>query len=329
MRHVPGGESLLGLKTYEQGRQSFEGTEKHVVWCDEEPPLDCYNEMLYRTMTAKGVMLTTFTPLQGMSDVVKSFLEPETDAPRQFKCVVQAGWKDVPHLDETEKQMIRATTPPYQLQARAEGEPTLGTGAIYPIAESEFMVKTFDVPESWPKAYGMDVGWNKTAVVCSAKDPGSGVLYLYSEDSQGQGEPASHAHAVKGRGDWIPGVIDPACLGSSQVDGRSLMEMYSRLGLRLEPAVNSVEAGIAEVWQLLVSGRLKVMAHLDSWLREFRRYHRDDKGTGKVVKRDDHLMDATRYLVISGRPLMRVKPKPAAPFHVPPVIYREQSWMQY
>jgi hypothetical protein len=25
-----------------------------------------------------------------------------------------------------------------------------------------------------------------------------------------------------------------------------------------------------------------------SLLREFRRYHRDDKGSGKIVKRDDH-----------------------------------------
>jgi hypothetical protein len=52
------------------------------------------------------------------------------------------------------------------------------------------------------------------------------------------------------------------------------------------------------------------MSHLTNWLREFRRYHRDDKGTGKIVKRDDHLMEATRYLVVSGRLLMRTPPKP-------------------
>jgi len=169
---------------------------------------------------------------------------------------------------------IRATTPPYQLQARTEGEAALGAGAIYPIAESEITVATFDVPE----VYGMDVGWNRTAAVWGAKDPGSGIVYLYSEHYQSQGEPASHAFAIKGRGDWIPGVIDPACLGSSQVDGRSLMDLYAKLGLRLEPAQNSVEAGIVEVWQLLVSGRLKAITHLDNWLREFRKYHRDDKG---------------------------------------------------
>ena len=55
-----------------------------------------------------------------------------------------------------------------------------------------------------------------------------------------------------------------------------LMEIYSKLGLHLSPAVNAVEAGIVEVWNLLVSGRLKVMASLDNWFREFRKYHRDD-----------------------------------------------------
>jgi hypothetical protein len=212
-----------------------------------------------------------------------------------------------PHLDDTEKRALIATTPPYQIQARTEGEPTLGAGSIYPIAESEITVDVFEVPSHWPRAYGMDVGWNRTAVIWGAQDLSSGVLYLYSEHYQGQGEPASHAQAIRSRGEWIPGVIDPACLGSSQIDGRSLMELYREFGLNLDTAVNTVEAGITDVWQRLVSGRLKVMRHLDHWFREFRRYHRDDKGYGKIIKRDDHLMDATRYLVVSGREKMKVK----------------------
>src|SRR5438132_4119493 len=110
------------------------------------------------------------------------------------------------------------------------------------------------------------------------------------------------------RGAWINGVIDPASLGSSQIDGRTLMDLYGKLGLRLNPAVNAVEAGLTEVWNLLVSGRLKVQTHLHNWRSEFRKYHRDEKG--KIVKANDHLMDATRYLVVSGRDYLRLKPKP-------------------
>jgi hypothetical protein len=50
-----------------------------------------------------------------------------------------------------------------------------------------------------------------------------------------------------------------------------------------------------------VSG-LEVMASLTNWFRECRKCHRDDNGSRKIVKRDDHLMDATGYLNISGVP---------------------------
>lgn len=323
VKHVGGGQSILGLKSYEQGRQSFEGTAKHVIWDDEEPPIDVYTEQLFRTVTTRGIALVTFTPLQGMSEVVKGFLEPE-EAAKPFKWFIQAGWKDVPHLDASEKQALLATTPLYQIQARTEGEPTLGSGAIYPIAESDIVVATRLIPETWRKVYALDVGWNRTAVIWAAEDPGSANLELYDEHYMGQGEPASHAAAIQARGAWMQGVIDPAGGGSSQIDGRTLIEIYGRLGLHLQPAVNAVESGLTEVWNLLVSGRLKVQAHLSNWRAEFRKYHRDEHG--KVVKANDHLMDGTRYLVVSGRPFLRVKPKPET-FARPIAGRGEHGWL--
>ena len=71
-----------GSHAYEQGRRAFEGEAKDFVWCDEEPPMDIYTEILYRLLTTKGLAWTTFTPLLGMSEVVMSFLEPENDQSR-------------------------------------------------------------------------------------------------------------------------------------------------------------------------------------------------------------------------------------------------------
>lgn len=309
VKHASGGRSILGLKSYEQGRQSFEGTAKHVIWDDEEPPADVYTEQLLRTATTKGIVLVTFTPLQGMSEVVTGFLEP-SEAAKGVKWFVQAGWKDVPHLDKDEQRALMASIPLYQVQARTEGEPALGAGAIYPIGEPDILVPTRPIPDSWRKVYGMDVGWNRTAAVWAAEDPGAGGLELYSEHYQGQGEPASHAASVRSRGEWMEGVMDPAALGGSQIDGRTLMEIYGNLGLHIYPAVNAVEAGLTEVWGMLVEGRLKVQEHLHNWRSEFRKYHRDEKG--KVVKANDHLMDATRYLVVSGRDYLKLKPRPSS-----------------
>jgi phage terminase large subunit-like protein len=75
--HRDGGESLLSFKSYDQGRRVFQGTVKELIWLDEECPVDVYGECLIRTATTRGLVLTTFTPLLGMSEVVISFLPKE------------------------------------------------------------------------------------------------------------------------------------------------------------------------------------------------------------------------------------------------------------
>lgn len=74
IRHRTGRWSTLGLKSYQQGRGSFEGTAKDGIWLDEEPPQDVYGECLIRTATTNGIVMLTFTPLEGMSEVVMSFM---------------------------------------------------------------------------------------------------------------------------------------------------------------------------------------------------------------------------------------------------------------
>lgn len=75
VRHVSGGVSTLKLRSYEQGRKIFQGTEEDWIWFDEECPLDVYEEALIRTMTTNGLTVLTFTPLSGLTELVMSFLE--------------------------------------------------------------------------------------------------------------------------------------------------------------------------------------------------------------------------------------------------------------
>lgn len=222
------------------------------------------------------------------------------------KFTVMATWDDVPHLNEKDKKDLWNSIPPFQRDARTKGIPQLGSGAIYPIAEEEIICEPFDIPKFWPRSYGMDVGWNRTSVVWQAWDQESDTVYFYSEHHRSGAEPAVHAAAVRARGDWIPGVIDPSARGRSQVDGSRLVEIYSDLGLYLQFADNSVDAGLLAVWGRLSDGRLKVFKTLQNWRSEYRMYRRDDKG--KIVKKDDHLMDASRYLLMSGLQLASLPP---------------------
>ncbi len=243
------------------------------------------------------------------------------------KHVTTATWDDVPHLSKEAKAELLREIPPYQRDARTRGVPQLGAGAIYPLPETDLAVNDFEIPAYWPRAYGMDVGWNKTAAVWGARDNEAGVIYLYSEHYRGQAEPIIHADAIKSRGEWIPGVIDPAADGRSQIDGRRLLEIYRGLGLDVEKAVNAVESGIHTVWGLMSSGKLKVFKSLSNWWTEFRTFQRDKDGR-IVDEHKYHLMACTRYFVMSGRDRMKTKTvvEPEKPRFIT-AGYQPQSWM--
>ena len=210
--------------------------------------------------------------------------------------VVQAGWGDVPHLTEQDIEDMSRSIAPHQLEARMNGTPSLGSGAIFPVPEADILVEPFELPAYYPRAYGLDVGWNRTAAVWGAHDRDTDTIYLYSEHYRGQAEVPVHAKAIRMRGAWIPGVFDTAARGRSQTDGRSLWSLYDEEGLILHKAEKAVEAGLMEMLDRLSTGRLKVFTTLQHWLSEYRLYRRDEKG--RVVKEHDHLLDATRYLAM-------------------------------
>lgn len=222
------------------------------------------------------------------------------------KWVVNLTWEDAPHLSKEDKDTLLASYAPHERDARSKGLPQLGAGAIYPVPESDIIVKPFEIPEEWEIAYGLDVGWKKTAAIWGAYNKQEDIWYLFSEYYRGYAEPSVHSEAIKARGYWINGVIDPASRGGSQKDGETLLDNYMKLGLSLDLANNAVDPGLLEVFQRLSTGRLKVFSTLQNWLSEYRIYRRDDKG--KVVKSHDHLMDATRYLIMSGFDVMTIRP---------------------
>lgn len=303
VRHQSGGISRLGFKSYDQGREAFQGTEKDLVWLDEEANEGIRSECVMRLMTTDGLLIETFTPLRGLTPIVLKYLGDDAEVPQDRigrnddRAMVMAGWDDVPHLSAEQKARMLAEAEPHLRAARSKGVPSIGSGAIYPIAEDQITVDDFAIPEHWPRAYGLDVGWKVTAAVYAAIDREADIVYLYSLHYQGQQEPSTHVAGIKARGD-LKGVIDPAARGRSQKDGEQLLQIYQDLGLDLLPADNSRESGLFEVYQRLATGRLKVFRSLREWFGEYRIYHRDEKG--HIVKEKDHAMDATRYVVVSG-----------------------------
>lgn len=316
--HVNGGVSVLGFKSFDQGRASFQGTARDVIHLDEEPEIEVYEECLLRTLTVKGCVMLTMTPLLGLSEMVRHFVGNE----EQGKAVVRAGWKDALHLDKVAVDGLRKSLRPHEVMAREFGEPAVGRGRVFPVEEGELVVPRFEIPKHWKRCVGVDFGWsNPTAAVWLAHDVQADIVYVTDVYFASERVPVEHAGEILRRGAWVPAVCDPAGQAVGQKDGVSLVEMYNAAGLRFDLADNGVEAGLMQVLERMRLGRLRVFGDLDAWWREFRVYHRDAKG--RVVKRDDHLMDATRYALVSGLGLARSEGERR---EVTRVAFRRNDW---
>lgn len=128
VRHKRGGISTIQLKTYEQGWKKWQGTEPHVVWLDEEPDdYRIYTEAMTRTLTSKGIVMVTFTPLEGETKLVDHFIKPQTNG------IFWQGaeWKDAPHINTEEAERLLASYPDYERRARTKGIPMLGSGRVF------------------------------------------------------------------------------------------------------------------------------------------------------------------------------------------------------
>lgn len=301
----PDGVSTLGFKAYDQGRAKFQGTARHWIHLDEEPPFDIFEECLMRLAGAgiRGSMLLSMTPLQGMTEVCEAFLDNKADN----RVVIQMEWSEADHLSEQEKQELLAGIPPYQQEAREKGIPVLGSGKIYPIEESVIGCEPFEMPSHYRHVFAIDFGWSApTAVLFAAIDPNTDIMYIYDEYYVSEKQPGDHATALYAKGvKNIPGVCDPAGQGTSANDGRKTIELYQDLGFDLTPADNSKEVGIQRALMDMHNGKIRVFKSLQNFWKEFRRYSRDEKG--RIKDENDHLMDAMRYLVMSGKPLARIK----------------------
>lgn len=321
VRHISGGTSILGFKSFDQGVQSFIGTAKDFIWLDEECPKDVYDECFIRTMTTNGILFTTFTPILGITPLIIEYdkeadhlggaerivplNETETSALisrgrkglKSSRCIVQAGWDDAPWLDEETKKIFLDRTPDNMKKARSQGIPAVGEGNVYKLDISQIICEPFEIPAHYKRLFAMDVGWKCTAGLFGALDPETDTLYIYAEYYGEEKEPTINAERMKGLNKgWIPGVIDPASHARTSDAGKKLIQMYRTLGLKVKEAKNDVEVGIDMVFDRLSSGRLKIFRNLFNFRKEYAVYRRIN---GHIVKEDDHLMDCMRYLVLN------------------------------
>ena len=303
---VQAGESLIGFKSYDAGREKFQAATLDFVWLDEEPDEDIYTESLTRTNATNGMVYMTFTPLKGMSSVVKRFL---LDKPPGTH-ITQMTIDDAEHYTPEQRAAIIASYPAHEREARARGVPTLGSGAIFPVTVESITCEPFKIPGHWPQICGIDFGWDHpSAAARIAWDRDSDCVYVITTHRQREQTPVLFAATVKPWGGWLPWAWPHDGLQHDK-GGEQIAEQYRAQGLKMlasrathPPKMgdkegdggNSVEAGLMDMLDRMQTNRFKVFAGQNDFFEEFRMYHRKD---GKIVKESDDLISAVRYAIM-------------------------------
>lgn len=299
---VQAGESLLGFKSNDQGREKWQGPTLGFLWFDEEHDADVYSEGVTRTNVTMGPVLMTFTPLRGMSDVVKRFLVDKVAGTHVTNMTID----DVDHYTPEQKAAVIASYPAHEREARAKGVPIMGSGRVFPVEEEYIKCEPFEIPAHWPQLAGLDFGWDHpSAGARVAWDRDADILYVTAIHRQREQTPAMFAASVRPWGDWLPWAWPHDGLQHDKGSGIQLAEQYRQQGLKMLPeratfedGSNGLEAGIAEMLDRMQTGRLRVFSHLSAWFEEFRMYHRKN---GLIEKIDDDLLSATRYAMMMRR----------------------------
>lgn len=297
------GVSILRFKSYEQGRQKFQGETLDFIWFDEEPDQEIYSEGLTRTNATKGMAFLTFTPLKGMSEVVRRFRGE--DSPDRGTVVMTID--DVTHITEEDKKKIVAGYLAHEREARARGVPMLGSGRIFPYSEESISEPAIrDIPPHWVKLWGIDFGiGHPFAAVLILWDKDNDVIHVHHCIRISDQLPDRHANAIKGIGAAVPVAWPQDGTHREKGSGEPLSALYKkeRLHMLPDPATwpdgsVSTEAGVLEMQERMTTGRLKVASQLSDWFEEYREYHRKD---GMIVKVHDDLMSATRIALMMRR----------------------------
>lgn len=302
VKHISGGTSQLTFKTYDQGRERWQAATLDLVWFDEEPKEDIYNEGLTRTNATRGLAYMTFTPLHGQTEVVRRFIKDPT--PDRAEVVMTID--DAPHIAPDQKQKIIDSYKSHERDARTRGIPIMGSGLIYPVARDILAVEPFAIPEWWPVIAGMDFGWtHPTAAVKLAHDRDADIVYVTHIYRVKETPLHTHAASLKSWG-AIPFAWPHD--GENQTAGspEPLAMQYRAHGLKMLPESasfdddkrNSVQAGLDNILDRMTMGKFKVFRHHNDWFDEMEQYHRQE---GKVMKEYDDLMDATRYAIMDLR----------------------------
>lgn len=309
--NVFGGESKIGFKSCDQGRDKFQGTSLDYVWFDEEPPEDIYKECRMRVLDRCGEIYGTMTPLKGLTWVYNTiYLNEGND--EEVWCEFME-WADNPYLSPSEIKSLTATLSQSELEARRYGKFINSGGQVYSeFDESVNVIEPFNVPQEWYDNISIDPGLNNPLSAHWYAVDYDNNIYVIAEHYETNQTVEYHANKIKEickRLNWhtasngmYSALIDSAANQRTLSSPKNVCELFYDNGILVNPKVNKdLYSGINRVKSYLKNAngvsKLFIFKNCPNMIREIKGYFWGNNDA--PIKKDDHAMDELRYYIMS------------------------------
>ncbi len=323
---VHGGNSTIGFKSCDQGRERFQGTSKDWIWFDEEPPFEIYQECLMRTLDCQGYIWGTMTPLKGLTWVYNSIYLNEKNDPEVW-CIA-ISWEDNPYLSQAEVERLTLTLTDEEIEARRHGKFVALSGLVYKEFDPELhVIDPFPIPREWQDTISIDPGMDAPLAAYWFATDHDGNVYVVAEHYQKGWNIGQHMRRIdeisrelewkRDMRDHLSCIMDAAADQRTIQSERSVAELFREHGMNVNTNVNKSKwAGIQMVKTYLSprphpdekrwprgKPRLFIFACCTSMIREIKMYRWKEEltasGREEPIKKDDHAMDALRYYIMT------------------------------
>ena len=322
--NVGGRKSTLLCKSAESGREKFQSASVDFLWIDEEIDADVYDEAYQRTVDCGGKILLTLTPLADVGGGAKKpwvhGLFKEFNAGRKDLCFVKLNTLDNPYIPDDEKEKLKLKWAGHpEEKARLFGDFIHRAGLVYDnFSRPIHVIKPFRIEPDWKRIASIDPApTGVTAVVWAAVSPRNDV-YIYRVYYESNKIISDHAKdiLIRNSGDPIDTwLIDPYFgIQRNAETHHTGMQLYRDAGIPVRLAPRAEDFGIEIMREYLEAAtnktsrnpKLYIFDRCVPLIEEIEQYSWDtySKGAmkgqtkGKPVKRSDHAINATQYLLI-------------------------------
>jgi len=305
--------TIIDMKSYDQDLEKFEGVERHLCVEDEIPPLDVHQSNFMRTISGgiNGKIIITGTPLHGLDWCYDQLYDnPDAIPPAVEHWHIRTD--ENPHIDVDAIDAIKADpSMKGNLEAALYGEFIPKSGLVLKSFSDKNMIDPIKIDSDHMIIIGIDPHdrnpWGVLFVTLTREND----YIVYDEILQAGTVPELSKlikEKLNGRTPQLC-VMDTSGNIVQATSGKSIKEQLMSYGLYAQDADKDVSAGILNLNSLFDPGkdkrpRLYITHNCVNLKREIRHYCWEDWARNKnqrdpkerVLKRDDHLIDALRYI---------------------------------